>query len=184
MAVTTLALNFLWKFLEPVLGDYVKERLKPKNSSTRARDRAFSLYQELGQIKKLTDDFVIALQAYAQLVAKNRPESIIFNSQMILGRAAAELMSALPKLAEAIKAVNPQLDIHQPELVQKIDRYRSSRAYILTELEDAVYRVATTRKETVQQLAKRAEKNRQLINTAIEEMRAFLAKEFPFKEGF
>ena len=39
MSTLALGLDFLWKFIEPILSDSIKERLKPRASRLAAREK-------------------------------------------------------------------------------------------------------------------------------------------------
>jgi hypothetical protein len=184
MAASALGLTFLWEFLSPIFSDAIKARLKPPTSSEAAKDRAFQLYQKLEDVDQKTDMFVSAFQAFAALALKASSEDQRQSKRAELRQAAQDLMYSLPELADALDRVNPQLEIHQHDLVQTIEQYRHSRALLLTKLEESVDSAADQNVETIQQLVNTAESNRQLIKRAIHEMRVFLAAEFPFKEGF
>ena len=179
-----VSLGFLWDFLKPILSEAMKARLKPKGSAETAKRRALHLYETLGEVNQKTDDFVIALQSLAELFEKEAAEKTIVEKQLDLGLAAHHLIYALPELASALDAINPQLEIHQNELVQEIDWYRMARIRILTKLEESVFEIGSESKTTLQQLVTQADENRNLIRKATEDFRSFLAKKFSFKESF
>lgn len=177
-----ISLGFLWDFLKPILSDALKDRLKPKGSEETAKKRALHLYNILSVVNQKTDDFVNELQSFYELVDKGEPELIIFEKRGDLRDAAVRLVNTLPKLASALDAINPQLEIHQHELVRKIVVYQMSRGRLL--LEESVLKIDSEAKATLQQLVTQANENRNKIREAIEDFRTFLAKEFPFKEAF
>ena len=182
IALTTdpAALQFLLDFIRTASSRLDAERSSLDRSSRLSRERAFALYRTLGEVDEKTDAFLEALSACAGQPGGGRPEE----ERARLMRAARTLMDALPQLASALDAVNPQLDIHAHELVQKIERYRRSRALLLTELEQRVSKVEPAGEATLGALLAAARENAARIKQALQEMRTFLKAEFPFKEGF
>jgi hypothetical protein len=121
--------------------------------------------------------FVAALESY---VASPEKETTL-NVEHYAG----ELMNALPKLAAALDALNPQLESHQHELVREIEAYRQARAVVLDRLQRSVaFELPSESQATLEELVTQARENNKLISTAVEDFRNFLAKEFPFKESF
>jgi hypothetical protein len=182
MGATSLALDFLWGFMEPILSDAFKERLKPKGSIEKAKERAFHLYDILGEVSDYTERFVMCLESLVNFRSSGSemPKDTIPN---LVGHAEL-LMDKLPELAYALDAVNPQLEIHQNSLVQDINRYRHSRAQLLCQLEVDSYGAASESADSLQQYLKTAEANRDLIVKSVAVLRTFLAEEFAFKDSF
>ena len=182
MITLALGLGFLWKFIEPILSDSIKQRLKPRDSSQIAKERIYELYKVLGEVKGKTDKFVGALEAFVEGFAANaEPDRNRLNS---LRKAARHLMDALPMLVRALDGVNPQLEIHRESIVNEILAYRRSRAAVLSDLERSAAAAGNADRATLDKLLARAKENRRLIDEAIGQMRSFLKEEFPFKESF
>ena len=179
-----LGLEFLSKFLQQIQGEQTPAGLLAGNSRKTAKDRALHLYKTLGLVNQKTDAFVEAFGLLVALLANASTKEALHTGRNTLTGAAHELMYALPELAMSLDEVNPQLDIHKHELVQKIEEYSQSRSRVLTELENSAATTADQSIETLQPILDTAEKNRLLIRQAIMELREFLAKEFPFKESF
>jgi vacuolar-type H+-ATPase subunit I/STV1 len=185
MSVSLLKLTFLWKFLEPILGDVIKERLKPKESPERAKELAFSLYRKLGEVEKESNAFVDALRVYAERTS--------YENKGQLMRAVQRLQSALPELADSIDDVNPQLEIHKHDIFQSIQKFVAYRDDRLSELEQSVEELHNSvlkhdtregRRKYLYELLQSVGENHMLIKAAIDDMRTFLATEFSFKESF
>jgi hypothetical protein len=121
---------------------------------------------------------------------------------------AVRLGAAVGAIPDALEAVNPQLKIHRSDLVQGIEAYRNTRTGIVSDLGDAVagflrhgireevagaaadtegnvkWREITTLTPELEEMLYSAQANQALIKSILEEMRTFLAAEFPFKESF
>lgn len=179
-----LGLDFLTNFIQQILGNKTQSELLPGSSRAAAKDRALRLYKTLGMVNQKTDAFVEAFSKLVTVVANAPAEESLSTARNTLRGAAHELMYALPKLAAALDEVNPQLDIHKHELVQKIEEYSQSRSLVLTELENSATTTTEQSIETLKNILSAAEKNRLIIRQAVTELREFLAKEFPFKESF
>ncbi len=179
-----LSLDFLSKFLQQIQSDQTQAGPLASNSRKIAKDRALRLYRALGLVNQKTDAFVDAFARLVDLLAKPSNDDALHVGRNTLTGTAHELMCALPELATALDEVNPQLDIHKHELVQKIEQYSQSRGLVLSELESNAATTADQSLEILKSILDTAEKNRLLIRGAINEFREFLAKEIPFKDGF
>ncbi len=179
-----LGLDFLSVFLQHIRGDQpAADRLASRSRKT-ATDRALRLYKTLSNVNQKTDAFVDSFgRLVAQLAGVSAEEELRPVRDALTG-AAHELMQSLPELAAALDEVNPQLDIHKHELVQKIEEYSQSRSQLLTELEIGAASTSNQSWETLKPILETAERNRFLIRQTIAEFREFLAKEFSFKESF
>lgn len=95
-----------------------------------------------------------------------------------------KLMSKLQELIVVLNEINPQLEIHQYNVVQLIMDYSDERGRLLEsviENETLNYNMSVA---DLQQIVKKTEKNLVLIVKAIEEFRIFLKNEFTFKDNF
>jgi hypothetical protein len=166
------ALGWLASFLNNVLGD----RLKKRPSGERARERAFALYEALAHLRSESAAFVEALGGAAN-DGVGASES--------LKSALREVSSALEDLSRALHAVDPQLEVHMPEVAEEVLRAQRSRAAVITQVDVSL--AALARGEEAKDLdAVVADAERALaqIELATEDVRAFLADEFSFKESF
>ena len=133
MGAMSLGLDFLWQLIEPILSDAVKERLKPKDSPTKAKERIFKLYEVLGKVQDRTNEFVVKLRIYVDdvesgvlaasmedlkrspgvKVALSRGEIVPppENSMTSLRNVGNALVGDLEELKQALNRVNPQLSI-------------------------------------------------------------------------
>jgi hypothetical protein len=95
-------------------------------------------------------------------------------------------MYALPELARALDMVNPQLEIHQHELVRSIENFRYSRSNIIARVKETFDNETDIQMEVLQlkQIYSTAKNNQKLIHEVIDNMRSFLASEFAFKDSF
>ena len=200
MGAMSLGLDFLWQLIEPILSDAVKERLKPKDSSTKAKERIFKLYEVLGKVRDRTDDFVEKLRVYVDDVEggvlaasiedfKRSPavkEAFLRgdivpppdNSRTSLRNVGDALMSDLEELKQALNRVNPQLSIYQGKIAHNGNEYIRARLSVYQSLETPMDL------QELRQLLLRAEENQKLINDAIEQTRTFIKTEFSFKDSF
>jgi hypothetical protein len=212
----TLGLGFLTNIVSTFFSEAIKNRLKPRSSPEKARQAAFYLYELLDEISASSDAFVSALRNYVTSVKtfSARPRDPLMELEwrteverqyrekdapwevprLNLLEATYSLTGPLEELPAALRAVYPQLDIFQPDLVQNLEGFARSRAATIVfvrssvdeKLKDAVMKLSTppTDLEPLQQLLSTAENNQQIIEKTTQDMRDFLAKEFTFKESF
>jgi len=121
-----------------------------------------------------------------------------------------DLLETLFEVPGALSRLYPQLTIHYPDLVDLLDEYTGERTILIEEvqaerwkraIQDSVlegvaaeaavperylYQKAVTpgELEELDRLVNRAEENSLRIKLVTEDMRTFLAREFPFKESF
>lgn len=201
MGAMTVGLDFVWELIEPILSDAVKERLKPKDSPTKAKERIFELYEVLGKVRDRTDDFLEKLRVYVDDVesgalaasmedfkrspavkeALSRGEIVPppDNSMTSLKNVGNALVSDLEELKQALNRVTPQLSIYGGTIVPNTNKYVHARL--------AVYQQSLEmpmKPKEVRKLLSRAEENQKLINDAIEQTRQFIKTEFSFKDSF
>jgi hypothetical protein len=156
-------LGFLTTFLNTLFGEAIKDRLKPKSSSEKARAAAFYLYELLDELNASSDAFVSALRYYVNSVKTSsaRPHAMQPDFEEFtrrhhdsdearewpyharpyharpydaLNTAASSLSGTLGEVPGALEAVNPQLKIFNNELVQSLEFYVATRAHVLNEL--------------------------------------------------
>ena len=174
--------KLLWEFLSPILSDRLKERLKIQGSPEIAQKRAYHLYKILGEVEQTSDEFVKALQVAAD------PNQIIDGTTFL--DISEKLAASLQELSESLLKLDPQLSIHQYELVKTIESYRGRRDFVIGKARAEIAArlitddVAKMNDEKISKIAKQATANQKLIRKAIQDFRSFLAAEFPFKESF
>jgi hypothetical protein len=204
-----LGLGFLTNILSTFFSEAIKDRLKPRSSSEKARKGAFYLYELLDEVSASSDAFVSALRYYVTTVRtfSAQPRDALSNlatneyrhrdapweaPRRTLEAAADSLYGSLGELPAALMAVHPQLEIFDYELAENIQIFRRRRGRTINELEATVMKLPTTPTtpttpidlEPLQQLLSTAENNQQIIEKTTQDMRDFLAKEFTFKESF
>jgi len=201
MSTITMGLDFVWELIEPILSDAVQERLKPKDSPTKAKERIFELYKVLGRVGDRTNDFLEKLRVYVDDVesgvlavsmekfrhstaakeALSRGEIVqpLDNSMTSLKNVGNALLSDLEELKHALKRVNPQLSIYGGKIVPDTDEYVRERLKVYQQSLEM-----PMEPKEVRQLLSRAEENQILINDAIEQTREFIKSEFSFKASF
>ena len=172
-----ISLRSIWAFVEPLLSDALKDRLKPKASDEKARERAFSLYQTLGDVQKSTDAFLAAFRN-----SVNSDNILVGND--LVAEVMAELLDTLERLANDLAAVNPQLAIHQHDLVQTIQYFHKSRMGVIQHVQEVFKCEMATDTNGLQEHLQVAESNAELLQLATGGFRQFLASEFAFKDSF
>jgi hypothetical protein len=108
----------------------------------------------------------------------------VVRSQSTLWKTASDLRRALEALEPALREIDPQLAIHQPDVSAAISRYVQSRGLVLAQLEDLAWHTSAESSGEIRKIVVQAQDNQQVIDGAIQEFRAFLASEFAFKESF
>jgi hypothetical protein len=107
----------------------------------------------------------------------------IVNAQATLWKTTAELRRALEALQPALKRIDPQLAVHQPDVSDAVNRYVNSRALVMAKLEDLAW-VSSADVGELQQIVEDARANQTVIDGGVADFRSFLASEFSFKESF
>ncbi|UCG07404.1 MAG: hypothetical protein JSV83_01745 [Desulfobacterales bacterium] len=201
MGAITVGLDFVWELIEPILSDAVKERLKPKDSPTKAKERIFKLYEVLGKVRDRTDEFLEKLRVYVDDVesgalaasmedfrrspavkeAFSRGEIVPppDNSRTSLRNVGKALLIDLKELKQALNRVNPQLSIYGGKIVPYSDEYIRARLEVYQDSLSMPMEPKELRK-----LLSRAEVNQRLIKDAIEQTQEFIKTEFSFKDSF
>lgn len=169
-------LGWVSDFVKTLMNTLLGERLKRKSSSERARDAALHLYRTLAEVGETSRNFVTALSAMAD-GERDASDSL----EYALGRVA----SALSGLVWACKQVDPQLPIHAPSVAEEIDLARRSRAYVVSEAEQALREFLETESLVeLQVVTRHARTALAEIEAATESLRRFVAEQFSFKESF
>lgn len=192
------SLNFIWQFLKPVGSEVLKERLKPKGPAETAKQRAFALYLSLREVGGAIDGFICVLQEYVDRLSRPTPvaEDIrwIADSSVRVEEGAETVVNALVKVTDALTALDPQLGIYRPALVELLAEFgiretallgRERRTVLpaLSEHSQDSLSIVPEPSECCETLLK-AKHNRQLLSRAIEDLRSFVVEEFKFAESF
>lgn len=186
---------FLWEFIKPILSDTMKDKLKERLSSTdpskKAKITAFRLYEALGELRDKTEQYVKTFREVIQSLEEEKPEKIIHRRRVEFVEVSEDLRKELAYLAEVMKNIYPQLEIHNPEIVANIKEFHLSRDGIADEFADMLEHYDNLGKqmeeyseERLVRLFRKSEINLELVRKATDDFREFLAREFPFKDSF
>ncbi|MGW7066307.1 hypothetical protein ACWGII_26165 [Streptomyces sp. NPDC054855] len=175
-------LSWLVRFMEPILGDAVRERLRKKTSPEKALQASHALYESLVRLRTRSSQFVDMLKEMAEIGPQVRLGSW---HESPLADEMGRLEDALFTLDICVSAVDPQLMIHAPEIVTDISAARENRALVVTQARSNLNDwAAGTRQEEIMQVLWNAQESHRRIEAAIEDYRRFLAAEFPYRESF
>jgi hypothetical protein len=108
----------------------------------------------------------------------------VVRAQGSLWETTRDLREALEGLEPALKEVDPQLAIHQPDVSRAISDYIHMRGMVFYELEALAWHAPLELRAGLRRIVSQAKKNQRNIRSAVDKFRAFLAKEFSFKESF
>ena len=177
VAALTWAADFIKSVLSSVLGD----RLKSKTSPERAQWLALQLYEAMGNLQRESRAFVAALRALA-----DRGTGPVDEWQATdLREALVGVSGAIDGLQSILEKLDPQLEIHAPEVATEVVSARRSRAMVISGAEYALLALEQG-SEPVDfgPLVAEADRAQEGIQEATEALRSFLAAEFTFKESF
>lgn len=181
-------LNFVWEFLKPAGADALKERLKRRESGAVARQRAIALYTSLREVRKCIDRFVGVLENY--VLSSEAAEAGVFRADDAQQRLADQscevehhaesIVRGLMRMTGAMGALDPQLEIYVPKLVDLLGNFGVHEAQTI----EHVQREVLPEQSELAEVLRQAQHNRQMLLEAIENLRTFIAKEFAFKDAF
>jgi len=182
-------LGFIWNFFSPAISDSIKERIKPKGSVDIAKKRGLRLYESLGELDLAIDIFINTFDAYLrentreQQVGEDPVERVlrIHDLSCEVYYRTEDIVHALIELGECLKAINPQLEIHKPELANILHGLGVTESVLAEEIKVVPWNAPHPELLAV---LEEARGNRNILHSAIKEYREFIAKEFPFKESF
>jgi hypothetical protein len=179
-------LTWLVKFIEPILSDKVRERLRKETPPETALRVSHALYESLVRLRTRSSQFVAMLKEMAETGPQSYLEPWRQNRyQSDLGQELERLEGALVNLEQCMHAVDPQLTIHAPEVVVEIDLARRNRALVKTRTYKTIRDWARgTRQEEIMQVLWAAQESHRRLDEAISSYRTFLASEFPYRESF
>lgn len=170
----------IWEFAKPILSDSLKECLKLKPSDEHAKERVFAFYNSLRLLNESSLSFVSALENFAQSPSSDEPAKLL--------QATAEaLVKAMESFQKSHEKLEPQLDISVPH-ADAFPGYIGSRRLIRDRAAriaaDTLENARATNAEELKRLTASARENHDRLSEAIENFRAFLAADYPFKESF
>jgi hypothetical protein len=124
------------------IGETIKELIKPKISADIAKERAFRLYSSLDKISIGVDDFVDELDAAIDFTNVCPIPHLIVQPMFDLADIVDKLSISVVELSKVLQDINPQLEIHNHELIENLKNYittcqdlgdwrRSSNYYIM-----------------------------------------------------
>lgn len=182
-----VSLSFIIDILKSTITDAAKERLKPKTSEQTARKHAFDLYQNLEKLVFTSGEFVAALEKFVHGATNTSiaSKNLMLEKESLLNTIDA-LRDDLKRMTSALENLQPQLNIHLPDVFKSLQGYGTSRSGILD---------ISRRRAELNEFAQRdllelnaiiatSKNNQKLISKTIDEYRLFLAATFSFKESF
>ncbi len=95
----------IWEFLEPILSDSVKDRLKPKSGTERAKDKTFSVYRSLREVNTQSANFISVLQEFANSRVKEQQVGK-------LQSATENLVKAIEEFKKSLSHIEIPLEVH------------------------------------------------------------------------
>jgi hypothetical protein len=202
------SLKWLADVLKSLASSVMGDRLKPRTSEQRAWILGKGLWDSLASLRSSSTYFVVALREVIESVnlqLENKIEgadqvglgfssdhpvylrSVIASSvERWLPYAMDQVVENLENVSDALAAINPQLEIHVPEIAEQIYSSTFERGAVIRraalEMEDPFGRPASP--AVLASILADAEAALVEIDKATEGIRAFLAKEFNFKDSF
>jgi hypothetical protein len=177
-----VTLGWLADFMKTLVSTLLGDRLKPKSSSERARDAIMGLYRDLARLSEASKDFVFSLNALA-----GGDDDVRGALHYTLFRTS----DALRSLIHNLEAIDAPLAIHAPEVARNLANAVSVRSSVISDAVQAVFPERRNGKDTedvsteiIEEIAQHAQEALAEIESATETLRAYIAKEFSFKESF
>jgi hypothetical protein len=184
--ITTL--KPLLEFLGSLLGDAVKDRLKGEPPVARGRRLAFELFQQLGYVEAASNEYVTALGALVAVMSGSPTLEEQENAKTTLTDAMQGVGESLRALAWKVEDLNPQLEIHVPDVVKSLRRFVFDRSQPSPQSArirwDDLDSLAQRPLAELEAILEKAKTNQQQMAFAVEEFRKFLSEEYPFRESF
>ncbi|KWT58410.1 hypothetical protein ADL21_29465 [Streptomyces albus subsp. albus] len=109
--VEILGLQWLAKIFELLIGEGIRDRLMPRSSSERARRLALDLYCSLGQLRSDSEGFVKSLRD----ILAGETDAISEDPFGAAFRAVTSAATSLQDVQDALRELDPQLEIHAPK---------------------------------------------------------------------
>ncbi len=178
----SLSLDFLWDFLKPVLSDKLTKQLNTSEASQAKKD-LLSLHEILMTIEQKTDLFVGSI---GEIVAFDRRKLHTEGVQKLemARQYASDLLQSLIDLANIMERIAPKMSVYKYDLIQEIYRYKSSRALVISKLEEEINKIegGEYTSNVINELYLKSLENLQKIRKASAEVRQFIATQYDFKE--
>lgn len=191
----SLSLDFLWDFVKSVLSDKLTKQLDTSGASQAKKD-LLSLHEILMTIEQKTDLFVgsigeiVALDrqklhtAQKDSLVQGTPSEGEVGRKLEMARQnASDLLQSLLNLANIMERIAPKMSVYKYDLIQEIDRYRSSRALVISKLEEEIDKIehGDYTSQVINELYLKSLENLQKIKKASAEVRQFIASQYDFK---
>ncbi len=184
MIFIDITLKSLLKVFETLLGNTLKDSLKKKSSSQKAKTLAFDLYNKLRVLNEKTDSFVNQLELFEKSISERFSSEEHGKICRDLDKIGKDLMKEVKDLSNILDKMDPQLEIHRSELVDLLKRFKTKRILIIKEVTFMIDDSIFMQPDDAHRILSEAENNRMLIQNAVVELRTFLSTEFTFKESF
>jgi hypothetical protein len=191
----SLSLDFLWDFLKPVLSDKFTKQLDTSGASQTKKD-LLTLHEILMTIEQKTDLFVGSI---GEIVAVDRQKLHTIQKDSLVQRTPSEgemsqklekarqnandLLQSLLDLANIMERIAPKMSVYKYNLIQEIYRYKSSRALVISKLEEEINKIeqGDYNSTVINELYLKSLENLQKIKKASSEVRQFIASQYDFK---
>ncbi len=186
-AVATL--KFVWDFLSPVFGDLLKDKISlSMKSDKKAKALGFELYEQLERIQFCTNEFKSSLVDLANLSINDSPDKQQLEECKQLVRSKMEqVYLVLDRAREILEKMGIQMKIHLPDFLNNFYEYEQLRGVNLESVSKRIVAIDNFSKEDkadIQAIINTTMSNQVIIDSGIEKLRLFLAKEFSFKDSF
>lgn len=182
--VLEITLKAVLDLVKSLLSEKAKEKIKGKSSNEKAKEVAFQLYNTLITMEGHSSNFISLLNESIQnskdietkeFLASGITKEILVEVRFILG--------SIDIMMRCLRSMNPQLEIHEFDLVQKIKMYGMMRGAIVKDIHETLQEESPTPAD-LKTIITQAQENNELLNTSITEFREFLKNEFRFKDSF
>jgi hypothetical protein len=150
-----------------LLGDGVKSRLKPDEPPEAIKKRVLKLYKVILEVNQATISFEECFNEYVPLRMHSKRSTEYGRAKSKLTSTVYRLTRLLPDLSEALKSVNPHLEIYEPDIDLLLMKFTGSRAIILMDVEDLVER-EKAKSLDLEELSQRIRQNTTRIIAATE----------------
>lgn len=174
-AILTLVLDFL----KSMLSEFAKNQLRAKTSLEIARDLSYDLVGSLNQLQHSSELFAAYLAE-----AADDPQALDATLRAKIDGTVQAVSEALVLLAENMNKIDPQLEVHAPEVAEKIYHASQSRNRVLSEVQDLLESASGIDSSKLHQLSQEADRVQGEINVASEKLRKFIAKSIGYTDSF
>jgi hypothetical protein len=181
-------LEAIWDFFKPILGDLLKDRLKTAQFKDPGESPAFELFVVLDALNRATSAYIKALALYAKEAktsasVNDAPDSAnMVSAKNMLVFTMSHLSSCMTSTGDLVSELNLPLQIHLPEFVREEEEHRVLRRQNLDWLWPHLLLDKSASSAELDHILEEATKNAKLIQDATEDYRAFLKKQYSFKD--